>query len=352
VSVYEDHASEDRTDWSRGGCRRVSFLKDRQSGIRLFGGHRQTAPNDFAIFETHNPWGYTVVKDAITANGHTYNEFTPSQLNGFTFSDYRVVILNWDDELTLNFLDDYKAAIPALEAYVSAGGVVWVQTAVQPSPDSIPFPLGGTCTFDLSVSDTIVDPTNPMVLGVPSPITGSYASQELESDLPGAARLVVAKTTASPHTGSFMALAGNISGHEPNGDSSFYQEFRVPAGGGILNLWHWDYTIDTTEADYEDAYITDANGIILQTVFHRTENVQNWLNEQVNLAPYAGQAIRVKFLVHQEGFVDSTAMYVDDVGLFAPCGSPTATPTATPTPRPRPTPRARPTPAHRPTPPR
>jgi hypothetical protein len=234
VSVYEDHASEDRTDWSRGGCRRVS-------------------------------------------------------LNGFTFSDYRVVILNWDDELTFNFLDDYKAAIPALEAYVSAAGVVWVQTAVQPGPDNVPLPLGDTCTFDLGVSDTIVDPTNPMVLGVPSPITGSYASQELESDLPGAAHLVVAKTTASPHTGSFMALAGNISGHEPNSDSSFYQEFTVPAGGGILNFWHWDYTIDTTGADYQEAYITDTNGTILQTIFHRTEMCRIGSTSRLTLRPMPGR---------------------------------------------------------------
>jgi bacillopeptidase F (M6 metalloprotease family) len=151
-----------------------------------------------------------------------------------------------------------------------------------------------------------------------------------------------------------MALAGDIGGHEPSGDSSFYQEFTVPTGGGILNFWHWDYTIDAFGIDYQDAYITDTNGTILQTIFHQVSNEQSWLNQQVDLTPYAAQTVRVKFLVHQDGFVDSTAMYVDDVGLFVPCVSPTATPTTTPSPtpsaRPRPTPRARPTPAPRPTP--
>ena len=33
-----------------------------------------SAPNDFALFETHDPWGVTVVKDAITAAGHTYTD--------------------------------------------------------------------------------------------------------------------------------------------------------------------------------------------------------------------------------------------------------------------------------------
>ena len=40
----------------------------------------QPAANDFALFETHDPWGSTFIKDAITANGHTYTEFTPADL--------------------------------------------------------------------------------------------------------------------------------------------------------------------------------------------------------------------------------------------------------------------------------
>src|SRR4029077_16406415 len=57
----------------------------------------QPAANDFALFETHDPWGFTILKDAITANGHTYTEFTPADLATVNFSDYRVVICNWDD---------------------------------------------------------------------------------------------------------------------------------------------------------------------------------------------------------------------------------------------------------------
>jgi hypothetical protein len=52
------------------------------------------APNDYAVFQTHNPWGFTVLTDAITANGHTFTTFTPAQLAGFPFNTYRVVVLN------------------------------------------------------------------------------------------------------------------------------------------------------------------------------------------------------------------------------------------------------------------
>ena len=67
----------------------------------------QAAPNDYAVFETHDPWGSTILTDAITANGHTFSVFTPNDLAGFDFSQYRVVVLNWDD----TFLTDFNAQV-------------------------------------------------------------------------------------------------------------------------------------------------------------------------------------------------------------------------------------------------
>ena len=157
------------------------------------------APNEFALFETHDPWGFTVIKDAITGNGHTYTEFTPADLTGFDFSQYSVVILNWDDTVASDFLADYTAAIPALEAYINAGGVVWVQEAIQ-SCDNIPMPFGGTGTgCDFADSDPIVDPSSPMMTGMPDPITGGSASHLSFTTLPGGAHIVVTTdTTGNP----------------------------------------------------------------------------------------------------------------------------------------------------------
>jgi hypothetical protein len=121
--------------------------------------------------------------------------FTPGDLAGFDFTQYRVIILNWDDHFIIDFLTDYTAAIPGLEAYISAGGVVWVQGAIQGQEegeeDSYPLPFGGQSNFDLSSSDPIVDPSSPMVQGVPSPITGNFASHVSDEDLPDDAHIVV-----------------------------------------------------------------------------------------------------------------------------------------------------------------
>jgi hypothetical protein len=151
----------------------------------------QPAPNDYALFETHDPWGSTFIKDAIIANGHTYTEFAPADLATVNFSDYRVVICNWDDTTSDQFLTDYTAAIPFLEAYATAGGVVWVQEAIQ-SCDSIPMPFGGQGTgCDFSPSDNVVDPASPMMIDIPNPMTGNSASHLSFTGLPAPAHVVV-----------------------------------------------------------------------------------------------------------------------------------------------------------------
>src|SRR5213592_4803837 len=155
----------------------------------------QPAANDFALFETHDPWGATFIKDAITAAGHTYTEFTPADLATVNFSDYRVVICNWDDTTSDQFLTPYTAAIPGLEAYAGAGGVVWVQAAIQ-SCDAIPMPFGGQGTgCDFSPSDNVVDTASPMMTDIPNPMEGNSASHLSFTGLPGPAHTVVINPT-------------------------------------------------------------------------------------------------------------------------------------------------------------
>jgi hypothetical protein len=129
-------------------------------------------------------------------------------------------------------------------------------------------------------------------------------------------------STAQVHSGTFSAAAGDFGpfpSGEPLGDSSFYQQFTVPAIGGTLSFWHWDFTTDSITFDWQDAYITNSSGTILATIFHQCVNDQVWTNQTVDMTPYAGQTVRVKFLVHQDGFGDDTGMYVDDVQLLQPC---------------------------------
>jgi len=375
----------------------------------------EPATNDFALFETHDPWGFTVIKDAITAAGHTYTEFTPADLAGFDFSQYRVVILNWDDTFLTDFGGNaacggggaYIAALPALEAYAAAGGIVWVQGGIQGNfGDCFPLPFGGQACIDFSSTDPILEQCNPMMIGVENPIEGNFASHTSQTDLPAASNIVVINgsdsnsvvyelacatpqptptptpvtcnsglihnggfesgnltswtvdgtmpdpvaTNALAHSGRFSALVGgNVAalqfcgfGTEPTGDSSFYQLFGPVPAGATLSFWHWDCTTDVIDFDWQDAYITDADGNILLTIYHQASNNQCWIHETVDLTPWVGLTIGVKFLAHQDGFGDLTTMLVDEVQVDVPG------PCVTPTPRPTPTPRGQPTPHRRP----
>jgi hypothetical protein len=149
--------------------------------------------------------------------------------------------------------------------------------------------------------------------------------------------------TDSPHTGNDAAFAGGNpqqnthceeNNNEPLGDSSFYQQFGPVPASATLSFWHKDCTNDSIAFDWQDAYITDSNGNILQTIYHLCDTAP-YTNVTVDMTPYVGQTVRIKFLTHQDGFNppgDTTGQWIDDVALFAPCATPTASPTPTATP--------------------
>ncbi|HMA35432.1 MAG TPA: hypothetical protein VKY74_13255, partial [Chloroflexia bacterium] len=122
-------------------------------------------------------------------------------------------------------------------------------------------------------------------------------------------------STAQKHAGAYSVLVGAASGPEPNGNGSFYQQVSVPSSGGTLSYWYWPSTTDTISYDWQDAYVTDTSGNVLATIMHVCSNAQAWTNVTFNMAAYAGQTVRIKFLAHGDGYGDLTYMYVDDVSL-------------------------------------
>ncbi len=139
-------------------------------------------------------------------------------------------------------------------------------------------------------------------------------------------------SSAAHHTGSYSVLVGAVSGPEPSGDGSIYQTITVPAGGGMLSYWWYGGTSDTITFDWQDAYVTSTSGTILATIMHNCETTDDWTNVTFDMTPYAGQTVRIEFLVHEDGAVDDTYMYVDDVQLITACSTTTPGSTSTNTP--------------------
>jgi hypothetical protein len=304
------------------------------------------------------PWSVTQVADSITWNSETFaqnqnaNAIRWGTLYNFRFDS------NQAPHMTSAMVGFFKTGSPIpvlIEAPVLADATPTPTPTASPSVTPTP-------TFTPTPTPTAT-PCDTGIIQNGGFETGSFPPWVID----GTNNSPVITNTLS-HTGTFSAFAGGApttafcgSGSEPTGDSSFYQQFTVPSGTSILSFWHQDCTTDSITFDWQDAYITDSSGTILQTIFHVCDST-DWVNQTVDMTPYAGQTVRIKFLVHQDGFGDLTGMYVDDVVLYQPCGTPspsptatstaTATPTLTPisTPRPTPTPRPVPSPRPRPTP--
>ncbi|MEI7898821.1 MAG: hypothetical protein WCK89_01110 [bacterium] len=119
------------------------------------------------------------------------------------------------------------------------------------------------------------------------------------------------------HSGSYAAFLGNVlHTGEANGDSSISQLITDVPSGSTLHFWVYRESIEAG-GDWQDAYITDASGTILETIFHVQQTDGEWVEYNKDLFAYAGQDIRIKFLVHGDGYgVDwETNMRVDDVTI-------------------------------------
>jgi len=124
-----------------------------------------------------------------------------------------------------------------------------------------------------------------------------------------------AVTNANAHTGIYSAHLGSLPLNEVAGDSSIFQQVTMPAGSSHLSFWYWPRTEDSVLYDWQDVYVTNTSGTILATVMHVCRNDQAWIHVTFDMSPYAGQTVRVKFLVHGDTFNDATDMFVDDVSV-------------------------------------
>jgi hypothetical protein len=161
----------------------------------------QSAPNQFAIFQTHDPWAGTIIKTAITNAGYSYSVFSPASMAGFNYANYSVVILNFDDTCPSAFDPPYSSEIPSLQNYVLAGGVLWLQGAIQGltscSSDSYSLPFGGTANFDIENDNYIINPASPLMAGVSNPFSGNYASHVNFSGYPPSSSVIAVTGTAA-----------------------------------------------------------------------------------------------------------------------------------------------------------
>ena len=116
---------------------------------------------------------------------------------------------------------------------------------------------------------------------------------------------------------------GSGEGFESSGNSAIKQLITNLAPLSTLTFSAAFGTTDSISFDWQDAYILNASGSILRTLFHVDQNL-GWTNFSYDLSAFSGQNINVAFLVHSDGFGDQTQMLVDNVSVTSRVPEPTS----------------------------
>jgi len=214
-----------------------------------------------------DPLGQMPQGEAAIING------TGAQTGGGNrWGDYTDMTVDPVDDCTFWYVNEYVPTTSAAGWRLRIGSFKFPGCPVQgtPTPTVTGTPPTATRTSTAAPSST---PTNTHI---PSPTpctTGAIVNGGFETGTLAPWTVLGTNpppvvSNAQPHSGTYSALLGTVSGTEPNGDGSIYQTITVPAGGGTLSYWWYGGTTDTITFDWQDAYITDTSGTILATIMH------------------------------------------------------------------------------------
>ncbi|MGA8102422.1 MAG: phospholipase D-like domain-containing protein [Candidatus Acidiferrales bacterium] len=163
-------------------------------------------------------------------------------------------------------------------------------------------------------------------------VNGGFQTGTLSSWTAATGTLAPTVSTTQTYGGSYSALLGKTAKPEIDGNSSIYQTVAIPVGStATLSYWYWPSTTDTISYAWQEAQIQNTSGTTLAEVMKAASNTKTWTQVTYNLTPAAGQAIRVYFNAHGNGYSsDNVYMYLDDVAVTVTSPTPAFTLAASP----------------------
>ena len=155
-------------------------------------------PPDVLVVIDTLPWESDALLRVLSEDGIAFDTVNSDGIAGLDLSRYVLVILANDQPQA--FYDSYAANFAAFEAYVEAGGFLWVSAAAAGSQGStfnggvLP---GGATVHDPAYDgqNAITDPAHPIVAGMPNPFSGSFASHATFADLPAGTDVIATRST-------------------------------------------------------------------------------------------------------------------------------------------------------------
>jgi len=158
------------------------------------------------------PWDSTGIQYILNTYGIPYDQVNSSAIPTIDLSPYAVVII--PSVQGSGYYNTYNSNLAKFEAYVAAGGVLELHGATQVDETPYPAPPGGVVNnYATDSYNYLEDPAHPLVVGVPSPMSGGWASHNYFTN-------IVTGTTV-------IATQGSTPGGEPT-------LIEYPYGSGLV----------------------------------------------------------------------------------------------------------------------
>lgn len=234
--------------------------------------------------------------------------------------------------LTLNFSEYMDpTSVPSIVLPVSgeAATFAWSATNKKSGAYTIAIPAytdGRGRYLVLSAKDTsgnVMTPWSALLTGtVQLVVNGGFETGDPSgwtTTYTGTATAPIA-SSAYAATGTWSARVGNTTGSAQTGTSALYQLVTLPTGYAsiVASASYRPYTNYPYPGwDTSSCLIQNSAGTVtLATIFTTYANSSSFTTSSVNIAPLAGQTVRVTCQTIQKG-LDVTGMYLDDVSIVA-----------------------------------
>lgn len=135
--------------------------------------------NPALIIQDSYPWGYDSIQQILNNNGIAYDQVDSSYMATIDLSAYELVIIPSVQGST--FYNNWNAHIARFEAYVEAGGALWLSGTTYGESPAAPGGVVNQSWYD--DFNMIVIPSHPWVANVPGQIQGSSASHNYFTNL-------------------------------------------------------------------------------------------------------------------------------------------------------------------------
>ncbi len=188
-----------------------------------------------------------------------------------------------------------------------------------------------TATPTATAAVTAVPSRTPTPTGTPIPLPGNCVALPLQNGgfedglaawEPGNNALPARRVTDPVHSeGWALRLGSQTQDPNRNSYSSARQVVGVPAGQQRIVLEFWTYTWAEADAgaDRQEAVLLGPNGAVIDKLWTTQTNERAWRVQSIELPGYVGPWLAVYFNVYNDGTGGRTALFLDDVRLWA-CG--------------------------------